>query len=34
LGPTDSLTVFGETALEHFALGEPTPKAYMGSTGA
>jgi hypothetical protein len=29
-GLTDSLTVFGQTALEHYALGQPTPNTYNG----
>src|SRR5271156_4526409 len=29
-GLTDSLTAFGETAFEHYALGEPTPNTYNG----
>ena len=29
-GLTDSLTVFGQTALEHYALGPPTPNTYNG----
>ena len=29
-GLTDSLTVFGQTAFEHYALGEPTPDTYNG----
>ena len=29
-GLTDSLTVFGETAFEHYAIGEPTPDTYNG----
>jgi hypothetical protein len=29
-GLTDSLTIFGQTALEHYALGEPTPNTYNG----
>jgi protein XagA len=29
-GLTDSLTIFGQTALEHYALGEPTPDTYNG----
>jgi protein XagA len=29
-GLTDSLTVFGETAFEHYAIGEPTPNTYNG----
>ena len=29
-GLTDSVTAFGETALEHYALGEPTPNTYNG----
>ena len=28
--PDNSLTVFGQTALEHYALGEPTPNTYNG----
>jgi hypothetical protein len=29
-GLTDSLTAFGETAFEHYAIGEPTPNTYNG----
>ena len=29
-GLTDSLTVFGQTAFEHYALGPPTPDTYDG----
>ncbi len=29
-GLTDSLTVYGETAFEHYAIGEPTPNTYNG----
>ncbi len=29
-GLTDSLTAFGQTAFEHYALGEPTPDTYNG----
>ena len=29
-GLTDSLTIFGQTALEYYALGEPTPDVYNG----
>ena len=29
-GLTDSLTLFGQTALEHYTLGEPTPNTYNG----
>jgi hypothetical protein len=29
-GLTDSLTVFGQTAFEHYALGRPTPNTYNG----
>jgi hypothetical protein len=29
-GLTDSITIFGQTALEHYALGEPTPNIYNG----
>ena len=29
-GLTDSLTIFGQTALEHYALGDPTPNTYNG----
>jgi hypothetical protein len=29
-GLTDSLTAFGETAFEHYAIGEPTPDTYNG----
>jgi hypothetical protein len=29
-GITDSLTVFGQTAFEHYALGDPTPGTYNG----
>ena len=29
-GLTDSLTVFGETAFEHYSIGEPTPDTYNG----
>ena len=29
-GLTDSLTVFGQTAFEHYALGRPTPDTYNG----
>jgi hypothetical protein len=29
-GLTDSLTVFGQTAFEHYALGQPTPDTYDG----
>jgi protein XagA len=29
-GLTDSLTVFGQTAFEHYTLGEPTPNTYNG----
>jgi hypothetical protein len=30
LGLTDSLTAFGETAFEHYAIGEPAPDTYNG----
>jgi protein XagA len=29
-GLTDTLTVYGETAFEHYAIGEPTPNTYNG----
>ena len=29
-GLTDSLTVYGETAFEHYAIGQPTPDTYNG----
>ena len=29
-GLTNSLTVFGQTAFEHYALGDPTPDTYNG----
>jgi len=29
-GLTDALTIFGQTALEHYALGPPTPNTYNG----
>ena len=29
-GLTDLLTAFGETAFEHYAIGEPTPNTYNG----
>jgi protein XagA len=29
-GLTDSLTIFGQTAFEHYALGAPTPDTYNG----
>ncbi|MGB7973477.1 MAG: hypothetical protein WCF81_03810 [Roseiarcus sp.] len=29
-GLTDSLTAFGETAFEHYAIGDPTPNTYNG----
>ncbi len=29
-GITDSLTVFGQTAFEHYSLGDPTPDTYNG----
>ena len=29
-GLTNSLTVYGETAFEHYAIGEPTPNTYNG----
>jgi len=29
-GLTDSLTAFGETAFEHYSIGEPTPDTYNG----
>jgi hypothetical protein len=29
-GLTDSLTVYGETAFEHYAIGDPTPNTYNG----
>ena len=29
-GLTDSLTVFGETAFEHYSIGQPTPDTYNG----
>jgi protein XagA len=29
-GLTDSITIFGQTAFEHYALGDPTPDAYNG----
>jgi hypothetical protein len=29
-GVTDRLTIFGQTALEHYALGPPTPSVYNG----
>jgi protein XagA len=29
-GLTDTLTVYGETAFEHYAIGEPTPDTYNG----
>ena len=29
-GLTDTLTVYGETAFEHYAIGQPTPNTYNG----
>jgi hypothetical protein len=29
-GLTDTLTVYGETAFEHYAIGDPTPNTYNG----
>ncbi len=29
-GLTDSITIFGQAALEHYALGDPTPDTYNG----
>jgi len=29
-GLTDSITIFGQTAFEHYALGDPTPDTYNG----
>ena len=29
-GLTNLLTAFGETAFEHYAIGEPTPDTYNG----
>jgi hypothetical protein len=29
-GLTDSITIFGQTAFEHYALGDPTPDVYNG----